>query len=244
MKKVILWLLFLITAAYAWEDNEDEYYNNHEHCGEHGELVDTQYDVNHCGQCNTICLPNEACVGGACKCLNNNKGCGPTCLACLPNQDCVGGVCIGCPTGTICFDDLNGNGMAVPNGYANLNWTNLYVIDGKRAGEPYSKAVISSPNVIFTPFYDYYYTEAVISSNTPFTAVSVYITLGTTSLATGTITTDTGYTMAVPLNGEPFFITFPAEFSNIKSMAFNIYPVVQSYYNQAPFALDNLVVNF
>jgi hypothetical protein len=256
MKKVILWLLFLITAACAWEDNEDEYYNNHEHCGEHGELVDTQSDVNHCGQCNTICLANEACVGGACKCLNNNNGCGPTCSACLPNQDCVGGVCTGCPTGTICFDDLIGNGIVVPNGYANLNWTNFNVIDGIRAGNSYTKAVISPSNVIindnaFNVFAqnDYFYPPSIISSSTPFTVESVYITCTTSPLCIAFISANNGPQITIPINNEtPFLITFPSTFSNIQTLTF--YTVIPSIlitvetYPLAGFALDNLVIHF
>src|ERR1700722_3974314 len=112
MKKAILWLLFIIAATFAWEDNEDECsidFNN-KHCGKHGkeckagtscidgrciclnsfecdgECVDTKCDVNHCGVCNIKCLANEVCMDGVCSCLNNNDACASTCTACPTGQ--------------------------------------------------------------------------------------------------------------------------------------------------------------
>jgi hypothetical protein len=143
MNKAILWLLFIIAAACAWED-------------------DKYVDINHCGECDVKCSPNQLCIdrvctcpnnnnactnspnepcgrcnagqycdlnssGGTCTCLNNNNACGPTCTACLPGQHCEsvnGGVtyqCIcdnipnSCGNGHTCTD-CTMNGGVCSNG--------------------------------------------------------------------------------------------------------------------------------
>jgi hypothetical protein len=107
MNKVILWLLFIIAAACAWDDDYDECsidvkFNN-KHCGEHGNkctggtscidghcaclnshdcdggCVDIKCDANHCGTCDAKCSSNQLCINGVCVCPNNNNACGAAC---------------------------------------------------------------------------------------------------------------------------------------------------------------------
>jgi hypothetical protein len=89
MKKAILWLLFTVAAASAWED--DDYDNDDGICPLavcHGIYVDTQYDIQHCGECDTKCFPNQICINGICTCPNNNNACGAACTACPTGQHC------------------------------------------------------------------------------------------------------------------------------------------------------------
>jgi hypothetical protein len=89
MKKAILWLLFTIAAASAWED--DDYDNDDGICPLavcHGKYVDTQYDIHHCGECDIKCFPNQICIHGICTCPNNNNACGSACTPCPIGQHC------------------------------------------------------------------------------------------------------------------------------------------------------------
>jgi hypothetical protein len=74
----------------------------------------------------------------------------------------------------ITFDDLTGDGLAVPVGYNNLTWSNFYYLDGLTYGEQsgYTAGVVSSPNVA----YNSYGMPAAISSPAPFNLVSAYLT--------------------------------------------------------------------
>jgi hypothetical protein len=131
MNKVILWLLFIIAAACAWEDDYDECSKdvkfNNKHCGEHGNectggtscidghcaclnshdcnggCVDINCDINHCGACDVKCSPNQICINGVCTCPNNNNACGAACTACPAGQYCDGtGTCICQGSSTAC----------------------------------------------------------------------------------------------------------------------------------------------
>jgi hypothetical protein len=111
MNKVILWLLLIIAAACAWEDD----------CPMtvcYGRHVDTQCDINHCGECDIKCSPNQLCIDGVCTCPNNNNACGPTCTACRAGQHCDDYQCVcdnvanSCGTpGSVCTDCTQSNSV-------------------------------------------------------------------------------------------------------------------------------------
>jgi len=85
---------------------------------------------------------------------------------------CVPGLC---STGTlITFDDLSAGvgGVQIANGYAGLNWSNFYALDGPSYGGGYAAGVISSPNVAYNGFG----APASFSSPAPFTLDSLYLT--------------------------------------------------------------------
>jgi hypothetical protein len=79
---------------------------------------------------------------------------------------------------TIDFDDLNGSGnQTIQNGYAGLNWDNVYIYDATH--DPanlnpsgYQFSVISPNNVAFNGFGN----SATVSSDTVFNLNSAYLT--------------------------------------------------------------------
>jgi len=82
---------------------------------------------------------------------------------------------------TINFDNLDGStgDQVVPNGYGGLNWTNFNVYDAVHhpglGDSGYDFAWVSPNNVAFTAFPNQFPTE-IISSDTPFTLNSAYLT--------------------------------------------------------------------
>jgi len=84
---------------------------------------------------------------------------------------------------TINFDDPSfesaSGDFAVPNGYGGLNWTNFNVYDAVHhpglGDSGYDFAWVSPNNVAFTAFPNQFPTE-IISSDTPFTLNSAYLT--------------------------------------------------------------------
>jgi hypothetical protein len=117
MKTVILWLLFIIAATCAWEeDYEDEYAcgvdcwacPTGQHC-ESGNCVcdNTPSSCGAPGLC-VACKNSEQCSNGACTCPNTANACstgsdGHVCTPCTgAGEVCDGGVCK-CPnTYTLC----------------------------------------------------------------------------------------------------------------------------------------------
>ncbi|HET6900770.1 MAG TPA: PEP-CTERM sorting domain-containing protein [Vicinamibacteria bacterium] len=100
------------------------------------------------------------------------------------------------------FDDLGPCCSPIPNGYAGLDWNNFYSIqDNELPGSGYDNGTVSPHNTAFNWFAN----PASISSGTPFTFNSAYLTaawnnglsikvdglLGSSLLYTNTVVVDT-----------------------------------------------------
>jgi hypothetical protein len=63
--------------------------------------VDTQLNIQHCGDCNQPCDPGEVCQGGQCVA---GQACDPVDQGACGGDGCCVDVC--CPAGTACFSDI------------------------------------------------------------------------------------------------------------------------------------------
>ncbi len=80
------------------------------------QCVNFDVDPNHCGDCNTVCGPNDVCQDGQCVCVPKtcadlgaqcgsvSDGCGGMleCGSCGPDEVCESGTCVPNCSGTIC----------------------------------------------------------------------------------------------------------------------------------------------
>ena len=130
------------------------------------------------------------------------------------------------------FDDLTTSCYdPITNGYAGLNWTNVWFAKGLCLGDGYQIGTISSPNVAFNG----YGSDAAFNIvSGAFSLTSAYVTsvYGTSIIVKGYSGSTLVYSNAYPVNGvAPTFITF----------AYN--NIMEVYITGGKFALDNITIN-
>ncbi len=73
-----------------------------------GACVDTTNNNNRCGSCDIRCSIGEVCNDGKCKCRDDYIQCDNKCVQSNTTEHCIG--CNGCPLGTKCVVNKNGDG--------------------------------------------------------------------------------------------------------------------------------------
>jgi hypothetical protein len=130
------------------------------------------------------------------------------------------------------FDDLTTSCYdPIPNGYAGLNWTNVWVAKGLCLGDGYQIGTISSPNVAFN---GYGQDAAFNVVSGTFSLTSAYVTsvYGSSITVKGFKGSMLVYSNAYPVSGvASTFITFGYE------------GITEVYITGGKFALDNITIN-
>jgi len=88
--------------------------------------VDFSSDVNHCGDCTTVCLTGRSCQAGQCLCPSGQRLCGDQCI--LTAQCCVDA---DCSDGNLCTDDV-----CDPVAYSCSNPPTVCPVDPNHGGQP------------------------------------------------------------------------------------------------------------
>jgi hypothetical protein len=123
-----------------------------------------------------------------------------------PPQECRNGACT-CIPGTIKFDDLQDLSSPIPNGYACLDWTNVYILPKTyNPGSGYGHGTVSLPNVAYNAL-----GSVGTIAGPPFNPISVYATAawnnGLVATFTGSLSGSTVGTVVVTLDtNEPLFV--------------------------------------
>ena len=144
------------------------------------------------------------------------------------------------------FDDLPGDGSAVPIGYGGVDWSNFNNFDGVNyANNPsgYENGVKSPNNVIFNNFGN---PASILESATPFALNSFYITAAWNDGLNVRIDGSGGQTRLIVIDTSgPTLVTL--DWANLASVTFTSgggtshdFP---SGFNSEQFAIDNITIN-
>lgn len=133
------------------------------------------------------------------------------------------------------FDELpeSTTGILITNGYAGLDWTDFYELDGLHYIGSYSNGVVSTNNLIFNGFG----TPANVTSAVPFDLVSAYMAavspVGLQVTALGYTNGSLAYSNVYTLTNGPVFTLF--NYTNVNEVDFSVT-------NTGFFAIDNLTI--
>lgn len=98
------------------------------------------------------------------------------------------------------FDSLTAGGVAVPNGYGGLNWSNFGVLNGAATGVGYANGVVSPNNIV----YNYSgLSAATMDNGGTFTLISAYFTA---AWRDGMQITVSGYNGALLVGSDQFIV--------------------------------------